>query len=118
MKELFQHFFICFPRFPLNDKIRLAKWVHNVREKTSNLLRVHFCVVYIFSETDYTTTVVSEKPVLKKDAVTTKFHLSDHLVPKLKERRVLQRCVETDVNIAQHLWVLIFILITFVMKVN
>jgi len=43
-----------------------------------------------FTKNNYNSAVVSGKSVLKKFAVLTIFELPDHLIPKVKERGILQ----------------------------
>jgi len=87
------------PRFPLNDNERLKKWIHAVRRTNFKPNQNSFLCSLHFTEKDYNRAVVSGKLVLKKCAVPTIFEFPDHLMPKVKERRVLQRSVEIQVRI-------------------
>ncbi|XP_025200772.1 THAP domain-containing protein 2-like [Melanaphis sacchari] len=89
---------LSFHKFPLKDKERLQKWVHAVRRKdfkpssNTTLCSLHF------NETDFYSAVVSGKKMLIKSAVPTVFDFPNHLTPKIKERRILQREVFLDIS--------------------
>jgi len=85
---------LIFHKFPLNDKEKLKKWVHAVRRKDFKPTSSSFLCSLHFTENDYNKAVVSGKLVLKKCAVPTIFQFPEHLMPKVKERRVLQKSVE------------------------
>ncbi|KAL4153523.1 hypothetical protein QTP88_001356 [Uroleucon formosanum] len=82
---------LSFHKFPLKEKERLQKWVHAVRRKdfkptsSSTLCSLHF------NKNDFYLAVVSGKQMLKKSAIPTVFNFPNHLTPKIKERRILQR---------------------------
>lgn len=82
---------LSFHKFPLKDKENLQKWVHAVRRKdfkptsSSTLCSLHF------KKTDFYSAIVSGKQMLKKTVVPTIFDFPNHLLPKIKERRILQR---------------------------
>ncbi|KAL5245214.1 hypothetical protein ACI65C_012624 [Semiaphis heraclei] len=85
---------LIFHKFPLNDSERLKKWIYAVRRINFKPTRNSILCSLHFTENDYNKAVVSGKLVLKKCAVPTIFKFPDHLMPKVKERRILQRSVE------------------------
>lgn len=103
--------YIYRPRFPLNDSERLKKWIHAVRRTNFKPICSSFLCSLHFTENDYNKAVVSGKLVLKKCAVPTIFDFPDHLMPKVKERRILQRSVEIQVRIVFNLLNMIIIIL-------
>ncbi|XP_022161068.1 THAP domain-containing protein 2-like [Myzus persicae] len=92
---------LSFHKFPLKEKERLQKWVHVVRRKdfksssSSTLCSLHL------KETDFYSAVVSGKQMSKKSAVPFVFNFPNYLIPKIKERRILQR-EDTTTTTAVH----------------
>lgn len=95
------------PRFPLNDKDRLEKWIHFVGLKdfkpssSSMLCSLHF------SKEDYSP-ILTEQPMLRKCAVPAILQTSNNLIPKVNERKILQQSVEIQVNIILNYFYLYF----------
>jgi len=85
---------LIFHEFPLYGSERLKKWIHAVRRTNFKPSCNSFLCSLHFVKNDYNEAVVSGKLVLKKCAVPTIFEFPDHLMPKVKERRILQRSVE------------------------
>jgi len=102
--------YIYRPRFSLNDSERLKKWIHAVRRTNFKPNCSSFLCSLHFTENDYNKAVVSGKLVLKKCAVPTIFDFPDHLLPKVKERRILQRSVEIQVRVVFNLLYIIIII--------
>ncbi|KAL4090804.1 hypothetical protein QTP88_025577 [Uroleucon formosanum] len=76
--------------FPSPEKLP-DSWVHAVQRRdfkpisSSTLYSLHF------KETDFYSAIVSGKQMLKKFVVPTVFNFLNHLLPKIKERKILQR---------------------------
>jgi len=104
--------YIYRPRFPLNDSERLKKWIHAVRRTNFKPNCSLFLCGLHFTVNVYNKAVVSGKLVLKKYAVPTIFEFPDHLMPKVKEWRILQRSVEIRVRIVFNLLNMIIIYYT------
>ena len=83
-------FYSC-GRFPLKNEELLKQWILALKRKNFKPSKSSRICSRHFKPTDYDPPVVSGPPHLKKDAVPSDFDFPDHLQPKKKDWRILQR---------------------------